>query len=57
MAHYCQWIANGFTTVLVFLVLIIYWSVSLKGALNINVNITPKKLFLSDSYINNVSIL
>uniref|UniRef100_A0AC34QDR4 SSD domain-containing protein n=1 Tax=Panagrolaimus sp. JU765 TaxID=591449 RepID=A0AC34QDR4_9BILA len=57
LKKYCRWIADGFTFGLMVLVLIVYWIVSLRGALNINPSITPEKLFLQDSLVTKMNIL
>ena len=57
LRHYCQWVADNFTSVLMLLCLIVYWIVSIRGALSINASITPNKLFLADSPINEVKLL
>uniref|UniRef100_A0A1I7RI20 SSD domain-containing protein n=2 Tax=Bursaphelenchus xylophilus TaxID=6326 RepID=A0A1I7RI20_BURXY len=57
MSSYCAWISNSFTSVLVLLILIVYWLTSLNGTLSITPRITPKKLFLADSVINDMNML
>jgi hypothetical protein len=55
MLQYCEWLCNRFTLVFILLFMCIYWIISLKGMLAVEPRITPKKLFLSDSIINDVS--
>ncbi|KAE9556060.1 hypothetical protein FO519_000694 [Halicephalobus sp. NKZ332] len=57
MKRYSRWIADEFTFVLTFLILIVYWIVSIRGALRINASITPEKLFLGDSLVTQMNIL
>ncbi|CAI4222094.1 unnamed protein product [Auanema sp. JU1783] len=46
---YSEWIASKFTAALMFFVLCIYWYTTLRGALSINIVLSPDKLVLSDS--------
>lgn len=55
--RYCKWCADGFTFVLTLLILIVYWIVSVRGALSINASITPGKLFLADSLVTQMNDL
>lgn len=57
MTEYCQWLCNRFTSIFVLISLSVYWFVSLKGVCSIEPKITPKKLFLSDSIINDINEL
>ncbi|CAD5218816.1 unnamed protein product [Bursaphelenchus okinawaensis] len=57
MSNYCAWISNSFTSVLVLVILIGYWIAGLNGTLSIVPRITPKKLFLADSVINDMNML
>ena len=57
MKKYSRWVADEFTFVLTVLVLIVYWVVSIRGAIGINASITPKKLFLSDSLVTEMNNL
>jgi hypothetical protein len=54
MRKYCQWLANEFTIVVVLVGLFIYICVAVASTISIRPNITPKKLFLADSLINEV---
>lgn len=57
LKHYCRWAADSFTSFLMLLCLIVYWIVSIRGALTICPSITPDKLFLADSPVNEVIIV
>uniref|UniRef100_A0A7E4UX87 SSD domain-containing protein n=1 Tax=Panagrellus redivivus TaxID=6233 RepID=A0A7E4UX87_PANRE len=57
LRNYCRWAADGFTALLVTLILIVYWIVSVRSALSINPSITPNKLFLGNSPINEMNML
>uniref|UniRef100_A0A915PAD9 SSD domain-containing protein n=1 Tax=Meloidogyne floridensis TaxID=298350 RepID=A0A915PAD9_9BILA len=49
---YCRWISSGFTATLVATTLLIFWGLSAKWASKAIPNITPRKLFLADSPLN-----
>ncbi|CAK5074852.1 unnamed protein product [Meloidogyne enterolobii] len=49
---YCRWISSGFTATLVATTLLIFWGLSAKWASRAIPNITPRKLFLADSPLN-----
>ncbi|VDN52709.1 unnamed protein product [Dracunculus medinensis] len=46
---YCEWLSSGFTSLFLFIIIIIYWIISIRGALSAKAGLTPEKLFLSDS--------
>uniref|UniRef100_A0A915PFZ7 SSD domain-containing protein n=1 Tax=Setaria digitata TaxID=48799 RepID=A0A915PFZ7_9BILA len=46
---YCKYLASGFTTALIFIILVLYLTVSIKYALMAKGSLTPEKLFLADS--------
>ncbi|MFH4981611.1 hypothetical protein AB6A40_008320 [Gnathostoma spinigerum] len=46
---YCEWLSNGFTALLMLILLLIYWWISLRGARSAKANLTAAKLFLKDS--------
>ncbi|CAG9538136.1 unnamed protein product [Cercopithifilaria johnstoni] len=47
--NYCKYLSSGFTTILIFILLIIYFVTSIKYALIAKGCLTPEKLFLDDS--------
>lgn len=70
MRAYCRWIGSGFTAALVLMAMVFYWLLSsmcgfplrlwripflVKLALRVVPNITPRKLLLADSPLNEVS--
>ena len=57
MRNYCNWLGSQFTTIVVLVGLVLYWSTALTGTLSIQPNITPKKLFLADSLVNELNAL
>ncbi|KAI6175500.1 Sterol-sensing domain and Patched family-containing protein [Aphelenchoides bicaudatus] len=57
MSEYCQWLCNSFTLFSVLLILCFYWFISFQGMLAIKPKITPRKLFLEDSIINDINHL
>ncbi|VDM96435.1 unnamed protein product [Thelazia callipaeda] len=46
---YCKFLSSGFASVLTFILLILYWTTSIRGALMAKGRLTPEKLFLADS--------
>nr|CAD2179448.1 unnamed protein product [Meloidogyne enterolobii] len=54
---YCRWISSGFTATLVATTLLIFWGLSAKWASRAIPNITPRKLFLADSPLNEIIAL
>uniref|UniRef100_A0AAF5PHE8 SSD domain-containing protein n=2 Tax=Wuchereria bancrofti TaxID=6293 RepID=A0AAF5PHE8_WUCBA len=47
--NYCKYLSSGFTTTLIFILLVIYLTASIKYALMAKGCLTPGKLFLADS--------
>ncbi|VDK75632.1 unnamed protein product [Litomosoides sigmodontis] len=47
--NYCKYLSSGFTTILIFILLIIYFTANIKHALVARGCLTPGKLFLADS--------
>lgn len=52
LRSYCRWISSGFTATLVATSLVIFWGLSARWASRAVPNITPRKLFLADSPLN-----
>ncbi|KAI6239680.1 Sterol-sensing domain and Patched family-containing protein [Aphelenchoides fujianensis] len=57
MSSYCSWLSNRFTSAVVLLLLSVYWIVSFRGISGFVPRITPNKLFLADSIINDINRL
>uniref|UniRef100_A0A183CVV8 SSD domain-containing protein n=1 Tax=Gongylonema pulchrum TaxID=637853 RepID=A0A183CVV8_9BILA len=55
LRSYCRWLSSGFTTTIVFILLLAYWKASISGALVAKGRLFPEKLFLHDSPMNEVS--
>lgn len=49
VTSYCEWLSSKFTFTAIFIALIIYWSISIYGAVQVRPGLTPSKLFISDS--------
>ncbi|VDK58841.1 unnamed protein product [Anisakis simplex] len=47
--NYCNWLSSGFTSIIMLILLSLYWWASIKGAMNTRSSLTPEKLFLADS--------
>ncbi|GMT23576.1 hypothetical protein PFISCL1PPCAC_14873 [Pristionchus fissidentatus] len=54
---YSDWLSNGFTTVIIFLCLLVYWWMSIKGALSIKILLSPDKLVIADSKLIQMNYL
>lgn len=54
---YCDWVANAYTHLLVLFCFIVYLYVSIRGALNINIILSPDKLVIGDSPLLQVNYL
>ncbi|KIH56704.1 hypothetical protein ANCDUO_13115, partial [Ancylostoma duodenale] len=54
--EYSQWLASKFTAVFLFIVLCVYWSISVFGATQIEVILSADKLVLQDSPLITTSI-
>ncbi|GMR47757.1 hypothetical protein PMAYCL1PPCAC_17952 [Pristionchus mayeri] len=54
---YSDWLSNGFTTVIIFLCLLVYWWTSIEGALSIKIQLSPDKLVIHDSKLLQMNFL
>jgi hypothetical protein len=57
LTAYSRWLASTFTSILFIIILIVYWIISLNGALRIEAKLTPEKLFLGDSLLREVNLV
>lgn len=54
---YCDWVANAYTHLLVLFCFMIYLLVTIRGALNINIILSPDKLVIGNSPLLQVNYL
>ncbi|GMS95635.1 hypothetical protein PENTCL1PPCAC_17810 [Pristionchus entomophagus] len=54
---YSDWLSNGFTTIIIFLCLLVYWWMSIEGALSIKILLSPDKLVIHDSKLLQMNYL
>ncbi|CAB3406814.1 unnamed protein product [Caenorhabditis bovis] len=54
---YCDWVANAYTHLLLLFCFIVYLIVSIRGALSINIILSPDKLVIGDSPLLQVNYL
>ncbi|GMS92084.1 hypothetical protein PENTCL1PPCAC_14259 [Pristionchus entomophagus] len=57
LEKYADWLSNGFTAIMLFFCLLAYWWVSIKGALSINILLSPDKLVIHDSKLLQMNYL
>ena len=54
LRDYTDWLSSKFTSFVLLMIMIVYWYVSIRGAMRIEAKLTPEKLFLSDSVLQEV---
>uniref|UniRef100_F1KV80 Patched domain-containing protein 3 n=1 Tax=Ascaris suum TaxID=6253 RepID=F1KV80_ASCSU len=55
--NYCNWLSSWFTSLVMLILLGLYWWASIKAGCNARPSLTPEKLFLSDSPLIELSDL